>query len=159
MKFPKVEVSYSILFNNTGLDWTDIQDAICHTVEQKYSVLHCIGSEFSEKSDVGAHYVKIKDVPCQLYFRVRDLNIEVIAIKSLPIDNDKWICDNPKDNIKELFLATVNRKSDDHTWVQNMIWDGYTKKWLWSDDPCDEIMDKSRFSILAWQELPPIYNV
>ena len=26
MKFPRVEVGYNIVFNNTGFDWTDIQD-------------------------------------------------------------------------------------------------------------------------------------
>ena len=26
MKFPRVEVDYNIVFNNTCFDWTDIQD-------------------------------------------------------------------------------------------------------------------------------------
>ena len=29
MKFPRIEVGYNIVFNNTGFDWTYIQDALC----------------------------------------------------------------------------------------------------------------------------------
>ena len=29
MKFPRIEVGYNIVFNNTGFNWTEIQDALC----------------------------------------------------------------------------------------------------------------------------------
>lgn len=45
MKFPRIEVGYNIVFNNTGFDWVDIQDAVCEIVEKKYHILHCVGKK------------------------------------------------------------------------------------------------------------------
>lgn len=160
MKFPKIEVAYTIIFNNTGLDWTDIQTAACTLIERKYCVLHCIGDKWHEELGVGSNYVVIKDVPCELYFRVSNMQIDIVAIKSVfkDIENRKWICGNPNSSKRELFLVTVNRKSDNHKWVQDMIWDGCAEKWLWYDDPKDKLVDESGFEIMAWQPMPTSFQ-
>ncbi len=38
MKFPRIEVGYNIVFNNTGFDWTDIQDALCTIASLKLNI-------------------------------------------------------------------------------------------------------------------------
>lgn len=83
MKFPRIEVAYNIVFNNTGLDWTDIQDAVCEIVEQKYHVLHCVGKSYSEVNNIGAERYEIKGVWCLFFFKVNtdNLSIDVVAIK------------------------------------------------------------------------------
>lgn len=83
MKFPKIEVGYNIVFNNTGFEWTDIQSAICEIVEKKYNVLHCITKNYNEKNNVGAVKHEIKGIQCLLYFKVNteSLVIDVVAIK------------------------------------------------------------------------------
>lgn len=83
MKFPRIEVGYNIVFNNTGFDWTDIQDAVCTIVEKKYRVLHNITTKYHEESNIGAVRYEIKDVWCLLYFKVNtdSLSIDVVAIK------------------------------------------------------------------------------
>ena len=83
MKFPRIEVGYNIVFNNTGFDWTDIQNAVCEIVEKKYRVLHCITTKYHEKNNIGAVRYEIKGVWCLFYFKVNVeiLNIDVIAIK------------------------------------------------------------------------------
>lgn len=83
MKFPKVEVAYNIVFNNTGFDWTDIQSALCEIVEKRYSTLHCISKEYHEKNNAGAVRYEIKGVWCLLYFKVNtdSLAIDVVAIR------------------------------------------------------------------------------
>lgn len=83
MKFPKMFVSYNIVFNNTGFDWTDIQSALCEIVEKRYRVLHCIGKSYHEEHGIGATRYEIKGVWCLFYFKVNtdNLCIDVIAIK------------------------------------------------------------------------------
>lgn len=83
MKFPRIEVGYNIVFNNTGFDWTVIQDAVCEIVEKKYRVLHCITKNYNEEHGIGAVRYEIKGVWCLLYFKVNtdNLSIDVIAIK------------------------------------------------------------------------------
>jgi len=83
MKFPRIEVAYNIVFNNTGLDWTDIQDAACEIVVKRYGVLHCISTKYHETDNIGAVRYEIKGVWCLFYFRVNteNLAIDVIAIK------------------------------------------------------------------------------
>lgn len=83
MEFPKIEVGYNIVFNNTGFEWTDIQSAICEIVEKKYNVLHCITKNYNEKNNIGAVKHEIKGIQCLLYFKVNteSLVIDVIAIK------------------------------------------------------------------------------
>lgn len=83
MKFPRIEVGYNIAFNNTGLDWVDIQEAVCNIVERKYRVLHCVGKEYFEKGNIGATRYAIKGVQCLLYFKVNpeSLCIDVVVIK------------------------------------------------------------------------------
>lgn len=83
MKFPRIEVGYNIVFNNTGFDWTDIQDALCTIVEKKYRVLHSITTKYHEENNIGAVRYEIKGVWCLLYFKVNtdNLSIDVIAIK------------------------------------------------------------------------------
>ena len=83
MKFPRIEVGYNIVFNNTGFDWTYIQDALCEIVERKYHVLHCITTKYHEENNIGAVPYDIKGVRCLLYFKVNtdNLSIDVVAIK------------------------------------------------------------------------------
>lgn len=83
MKFPKIEVAYNIVFNNTGFKWDDIQEALCKIVEKEYRVLHCIGKSYYEEDNIGAERYNIKGVWCLFYFKVNtdNLNIDVIAIK------------------------------------------------------------------------------
>ena len=83
MKFPRIEVGYNIVFNNTGFDWTYIQDALCEIVEKKYGVLHCVGKKYNEENGIGAVRYEIKGVWCLLYFKVNteNLSIDVVAIK------------------------------------------------------------------------------
>ena len=83
MKFPRIEVSYNIVFNNTSFDWTDIQDAICSIVEKRYHVLSSITTKYHEENNIGAVRYEIKGVWCLLYFKVNtdNLSIDVIAIK------------------------------------------------------------------------------
>ena len=83
MRFPKIEVGYNIVFNNTGFEWTDIQAAICEIVEKKYRTLHCITTKYHEENGIGAVRYEIKGVWCLLYFKVNtdNLAIDVIAIK------------------------------------------------------------------------------
>ena len=93
MKFPRIEVGYNIVFNNTGFDWTDIQNALCEIVEKRYRVLHNITTEYHEKNDIGATRYEIKGVWCLFYFKVNteNLHIDVIAIKedNRPITDDE----------------------------------------------------------------------
>ena len=93
MKFPRIEVAYNIVFNNTGFDWTDIQDALCEIVEHKYHVLHCVGKSYSEVNNIGAERYEIKGVWCLFFFKVNtdNLSIDVIAIKedNRPIKDDE----------------------------------------------------------------------
>ena len=83
MKFPRIEVSYNIVFNNTGFDWTYIQDAVCAIVEKKYRVLHSIATKYYEENNIGAARYEIEGVWCLLYFKVNteNLGIDVIAIR------------------------------------------------------------------------------
>lgn len=83
MKFPRIEVSYNIVFNNTGFDWTDIQDAVCEIVEKKYCTLRGITTKYHEENGIGAVPYMIKGVKCLLYFRVNteNLGIDVVAIR------------------------------------------------------------------------------
>lgn len=83
MKFPRIEVGYNIVFNNTGFDWTDIQDALCEIVEKKYRTLHCVGKSYYEENNIGAVRYEIKGVWCLFYFKVNteNLSIDVVAIK------------------------------------------------------------------------------
>lgn len=162
MKFPKTEVAYKIVFNNTGLDWTDIQEATCNIIESKYRTLHCIGDSFHEEFDVGENYLAIKNIPCLLYFRVKDLHIEVIAIKTENKDrNAKWILSSdslPQVDTRDLFQVTIIREIDNHKWVQYLIFEGYTEKWFWSKHDDDKVVDEKRFMVVAWQPLPEPYE-
>lgn len=92
MKYPKIEVAYNIVFNNTGFDWVNIQDAICEIVEKKYNVLHCITTKYNERNNIGGVRYEIQGVCCLFYFSVNTetLNIDVIAIKedNRPIENE-----------------------------------------------------------------------
>lgn len=96
MKFPRIEVGYNIVFNSTGFDWTDIQDALCEIVEKKYRVLHCITAKYHEENNIGAVRYEIKGVWCLFYFKVNtdSLCIDVIAIK----ENNRPITDGEEDN-------------------------------------------------------------
>jgi hypothetical protein len=89
-------VGYNIVFNNTGFDWTVIQDALCEIVEKKYRSLHCIGKKYFEENNIGAVRYEIKGVWCLLYFKVNtdNLSIDVIAIKE---DNRVVVVDNNDD--------------------------------------------------------------
>ena len=95
MKFPRIEVGYNIVFNNTGFDWTDIQNAICEIVEKKYRVLHCITTKYHEENNIGAVRYEIKGVWCLFYFKVNteNLNIDVITIK----EDNRVITDDEND--------------------------------------------------------------
>ena len=96
MKFPRIEVGYNIVFNNTGFDWTDIQEVVCEIVEKKYRVLHNITTKYHEENNIGAIRYEIKGVRCLLYFKVNtdNLNIDIIAIKedNRTITDDKEKC-------------------------------------------------------------------
>ena len=83
MRFPRVEVSYNIVFNNTGFDWTDIQDALLEIVEKRYGALHCITTKYHEENNIGAVPYVIKGVKCLLYLKVNTeaLAIDVVAIR------------------------------------------------------------------------------
>lgn len=83
MKFPRIEVGYNIVFNNTGFEWADIQNAVCEIVEKKYRVLHQVGTKYYEGNNIGATRYEIKGVWCLFYFKVNTdtLNIDVVAIK------------------------------------------------------------------------------
>ena len=83
MMFPRIDVGYNIVVNNTGFDWTEIQDALCEIVEKKYRVLHSITTKYNEENNIGAKRYEIKGVWCLLYFKVNtdNLSIDVIAIK------------------------------------------------------------------------------
>ena len=162
MRFPKIEVAYTIIFDNTGLDLTDIQEKACQIIERKYCGLHCVGSKFYEENDADATYVVIKEVPCKLYFKVSEMQIEVVAVKTEFIDaeNRKWNRGNPTSSQRELYCVTVNRHEDNHTWVQHMIWDNFSEKWLWRDDPDNNVVDTTKFTIKAWQPLPePVVEI
>lgn len=95
MKFPRIEVGYNIVFNNTGFDWTAIQEALCTIVEKKYRTLNCITTKYHEENNIGAVRYEIKGVWCLLYFKVDtdNLSIDVIAIKEdnriITDDNDE----------------------------------------------------------------------
>ena len=95
MKFPRVEVGYNIVFNNTGFDWTDVQDAVCTIIEKKYHVLHNITTKYHEENNIGAVRYEIKGVWYLLYFKVNtdSLSIDVVAIKE---DNQAITDDDEK---------------------------------------------------------------
>lgn len=100
MKFPRIEVGYNVVFNNTGFDtYTDIQNAICEIVEKEYQALHCITTKYHEQNNIGATRYKIKGVLCLFYFKVNveTLNIDVIAIK----EDNRTITDNDEEGGKE----------------------------------------------------------
>lgn len=100
MKFPRIEVSYNIVFNNTGFDWTVIQDAVCEIVEKKYRTLHCITAKYHEENNIGAVRYEIKGVWCLLYFKVNieQLAIDVVAIKE---DNRSGKDDSEDDDLED----------------------------------------------------------
>ena len=83
MKFPKIAVSYNIVFNNTGFDWTDIQDAVCEIIEKKYGTLHLISTKYHENNNIGAIKYVINNISCLFYFKVNteNLGIDVIVIR------------------------------------------------------------------------------
>lgn len=83
MKFSRIEVGYNIVFNNTGFNWTEIQDALCEIVEKEYRTLRCITTKYHEENNIGASRCEIKGVWCLLYLKVNtdNLSIDVIAIK------------------------------------------------------------------------------
>lgn len=74
MKTAKININYQIVFNNTGLEWTDLQNAIIEGIEE-YGALHCIGRKYNEL--VTGKYVIIKDIHCLLYFKVNIENLEI----------------------------------------------------------------------------------
>ena len=96
MRFPRIEVGYNIVFNNTGLDWTYIQDALCEIIEKRYRVLHCISTKYHEENNIGAVRYEIKGVWCLLYFKVNtdNLSIDVIVIK----EDNRTITDDDDEN-------------------------------------------------------------
>lgn len=96
MKFPRIEVGYNIVFNNTGFDWVDIQDAVYTIVEKKYHILHCVGKNYTEANNIGATRYEIKGVWCLFYFKVNTdtLCIDVVAIK----EDNRIITDDEDDN-------------------------------------------------------------
>ena len=83
MRFPRIEVSYDIVFNNTGFDWVDVQEAVCEIVEKRYGVLHCITTKYHEENNIGAIPHMIEGVKCLFYFKVNteNLAIDVVAIR------------------------------------------------------------------------------
>ena len=99
MKFPRIEVGYNIVFNNTGFEWADIQDALCEIVEKKYCVLHCVGKSYHEENGIGAVRYEIKGVWCLFYFKVNtdNLSIDVIAIK----EDNRLITDSEEEREDE----------------------------------------------------------
>ena len=99
MKFPRIEVGYNIVFNNTGFDWTYIQDALCEIVEKKYGVLHCVGKSYSEANNIGAVRYEIKGIWCLFYFKVNtdNLSIDVVAIK----EDNRTITDSEEESEDE----------------------------------------------------------
>ena len=96
MKFPKIEVAYNIVFNNTGFEWTEIQEAACTIIESKYKVLHSITSKYYEENNIDATRYEIKGVWCLFYFKVNteNLSIDIIAIKE---DNRQEVEDTDED--------------------------------------------------------------
>ena len=100
MKFPRIQVGYNIVFNNTGFDWIDIQDALCTIVEKKYRVLHIIKTKYCEENNIGAVRYEIKGVWCLFYFKVNtgNLHIDVIAIKE---DNRTITDDEEKGGVSD----------------------------------------------------------
>lgn len=100
MRFPRIEIRYNIVFNNTGFNWTDIHDALCEIIEKEYRILHCITTKYHEENNIGAVRCEIKGVGCLLYLKVNtdNLDIDVIVIKE---DNRIIINDDEKGGEEE----------------------------------------------------------
>ena len=88
MQFPKIEVAWNLVFNDTGLDsmkW--LQSRFIFLVE-KIGVLHCVPqdlrnvSEFTDKLEE-----VINGVPCRLYvrFNKEERHIDCFAFKAMPL--------------------------------------------------------------------------
>ena len=99
MRFPRIEIRYNIVFNNTGFNWTEIQDALCEIVEKEYRILNCITTKYHEENNIGAARYEINGVWCLLYLKVNtdNLNIDVIVIK----EDNRTIIDNDEQGSEE----------------------------------------------------------
>lgn len=74
---------------------------------------------------------------------------------------DSWIsCDStynlPK--YEELVDCTIKRISDNHIWVENLIYDPFTKRWKWTDYPEDRYVNEDTHKVLAWKEKSKPYT-
>lgn len=76
----KTGISWNIIFNNTGIDWTKLQYEIKKYAEN--TVLHCITSKYYESQSAPIQCI-IDGVEIKMYTRINPekLNLEVIAIK------------------------------------------------------------------------------
>jgi len=76
-------LGFSIIFNNTGIEWHVIQHEAKRWVENQ--MLHCIPTKFGTQPDVSYIY---KDTQIALYFRIYENKIQVLAIKDVLIEEE-----------------------------------------------------------------------
>lgn len=70
------------------------------------------------------------------------------------LKSDIWIsCDNEENLPKEEMLVdcTIKRISDNHIWVENLIYNPFEKKWKWTDYPEDRYVNEDTHKILGWK--------
>lgn len=88
MIFPKIEVAWSLVFNDTGLDpmkW--LQDRFIFMIE-KIGVLHCVPEDLRNVNEYTDKLEEvINGVPCRLYVRFdrKERHIECFAFKAVPL--------------------------------------------------------------------------
>jgi hypothetical protein len=91
MVFPKVEVAWHVVFNNTGLDNMKLQKAMIDLAEKEYGVLHCITKDYYENQR--DNYYEVEDVSFLLYVKVNtdDLTLDYVAVKTekREVNNDE----------------------------------------------------------------------
>lgn len=78
---PKIQTHYNIMFNNTGVDWVQLQPIIVEYLERQ--VLHCITTRFHEDLETPTQCTS-EDVKIKIYYRVNieTLSIDVVAVKA-----------------------------------------------------------------------------
>lgn len=75
--------------------------------------------------------------------------------------NDGWIPYESENmpNQEVLVDCTIVRLSDNHRWVQNLIYCPYERhKWKWTDYPNDIYVDDKKFKVLAWKPVSEPYR-
>jgi len=108
MIFPKIEVAWSLVFNDTGLDeMKDLQERFVALIE-RFGVIHQLPINLRKLGELTGPYARseeiIRGVPCRLYvkFNKEEMHVDCFAIKAEPIQ-----CVTQEEHDKTLFHEDI----------------------------------------------------